>query len=89
MTEQEFQNNISGADTFHRFGGNPDVYYWEGYGRGLRRNYHAEEFGTLDDHLLWSSMATDSENQQRRYRGIGYLVGLDGMGIHNAINHLN
>lgn len=88
MTEQEFQRNVTGAESFRSLSGLPDVYYWEGYTRGIRRHYHGEQFGSSDEHSPWLSLATETGDDQRRFRGIGYLAGVDGLPISEAIRHL-
>ena len=89
MTEQEFQRNMSGAESFKNLADNPnDSSYWEGYVRGIRRNYHGESFGTTNEHALWLSLAEETGDDQRRFRGIGYQAGIDGKPISEAIEYL-
>jgi hypothetical protein len=51
--------------------------YWTGYQRGLRRAYHGESFGTMQEHVLWLAAAA-SEDVLRQQRGQGYRDGLRG-----------
>ena len=50
--------------------------YWQGYRRGVRRAHFGEQFGTKAEHDLWSSMADEPGDSNRRERGRGYLDGL-------------
>lgn len=88
MTEHEFQHNIAGADSFRKFSGLPDSDFWDGYIRGIRRNYHGTQFGTATEHTLWISLADEPRDDTRRFRGIGYRAGFDGMPIADAMKHL-
>jgi len=88
MTESEFQHNVAGANSLRSFSDLPDVDFWDGYARGIRRNYHGENFGTDDEHRLWLSLANETGDDQRRFRGIGYQAGFDGLTISEAIKHL-
>jgi hypothetical protein len=75
MTEQKFKSEMRRADEMRRFI-NPDrAEYWAGYIRGLRRAYHGEKFGTSEEHKLWMDV-TDSQDQIRQQRGMGYRDGL-------------
>lgn len=87
MTESEFQHNMAGGKTLAGLSDVPDVYYWEGYQRGIRRNYHGDKFGTADEHRLWLSLSSEIV-EDRRFRGIGYRAGVDGLQISDAIKHL-
>jgi len=87
MTESEFQRNMAGGKTLAGLSDVPDVYYWEGYQRGIRRNYHGENFGTADEHHLWLSLSAEIV-EDRRFRGIGYRAGFDGLPISEAIKNL-
>ncbi len=42
--------------------------YWAGYQRGLRRQYHGENFGTRHEHTRWLLFSRDE-------RGRGYRDG--------------
>ena len=88
MTESEFQHNVAGANSLRSFYGLPDVDFWDGYARGIRRNYHGDNFGTADEHRLWMALANETGDDQRRFRGIGYRAGFDGLSISEAIKHL-
>jgi len=88
MTESEFKSNAAGGKTLAELSSYPDSEYWAGYQRGIRRNYHGDKFGTTDEHALWLSLADETGDDTRRFRGIGYRVGFDGMPISEAIKHL-
>ena len=49
--------------------------YWAGYERGLRRAYHGDKFGTVEEHNLWLYLKSDVD-ESRRLRGLGYRDGL-------------
>lgn len=85
MTEQEFQHNARGAEYLRRLSETPDVYFWEGYLRGVRRHYHGENFGTADEHAMWMNSAHETRYQQRRFRGLGYQCGFEGTAIATAM----
>lgn len=88
MTEQEFQHNMAGGKTLAELSGYPDSEYWAGYQRGLRRKYHGDAFGSVAEHNLWFSLADETGDDTRRFRGIGYRAGFDGLPISEAIKHL-
>jgi len=51
--------------------------YISGYRRGLRRHFHGENFGTADEHQMWSEFSDE--------RGEGYRDGFAGKpppGVH-------
>lgn len=50
--------------------------YGSGYLRGLRRHYHGERFGTLDEHEKWMSLGRRGD--PRTELGRGYRDGLAG-----------
>lgn len=88
MTESEFQSNLAGGKTLAGLSGYPDNEYWAGYQRGCRRNYHGENFGTESEHKLWLTLASEKDDDTRKFRGIGYRAGFDGLPISEAIKHL-
>ena len=45
--------------------------------RGLRRAFHGENFGTIQEHDLWYS-AVESDDSVHQMRGKGYRDGLVG-----------
>ena len=49
---------------------NPE--YWDGYLRGLRRQFHGDKFGTESEHQLWLTMSGD---EFQRQRSEGYRAG--------------
>lgn len=90
MNQSEFQRNMIGAKTIGELSTDDPLSadFWNGYQRGMRRNFHGEKFGTAEEHKLWMSAADNRRDDQRRYRGIGYRAGFDGMSIADAIKHL-
>lgn len=85
MTERDFQTNARAADTFRRLSQEPEEQdFWAGYVRGLRRNYHGENFGTADEHSLWMS-AAGCDDLSRKMRGLGYQTGFDGQNVQQAM----
>ena len=48
--------------------------FWIGYQRGLRRGYHGEKFGTIEEHQKWWGLAED-DDISREQRGQGYRAG--------------
>lgn len=85
MTEQEFQANMTAAKTFSELGDEQE--FWAGYMRGLRRNYHGENFGTDEEHALWMA-AANSTDKTRKMRGLGYQAGFEGQRIQQALKTL-
>jgi len=88
MTEQAFAHNQAGAECFRRYSSQPDISYWEGYERGLRRNHHGEKSGTEEEHSLWMVLVSETGDELRRFRGIGYRAGFEGLPVAEAIKHL-
>lgn len=87
MTKNEFEHNMMGADSLCKLSQYPAGYFWEGYQRGLRRNYHGERFGTAQEHATWTGLKNETEDDSRRYRGIGYETGFQGKSITEAIEY--
>lgn len=88
MTESEFQRSAAGGKTLAGLSDFPDNEYWTGYQRGLRRHFHGDRFGTADEHRLWLSLSAETDDDARRFRGIGYRAGFDGLPIYEAIKNL-
>lgn len=70
MDEQTFKREMTKAQASHGLGENTD--YWQGYMRGLRRNYHGEKFGTDEEHEKWLSLI---DAPYRKELGQGYRDG--------------
>lgn len=89
MTEREFKANMSAAKTFSELPTENPFHtdFWAGYQRGLRRNYHGENFGTEQEHELWLS-GINSGDTSRKMRGIGYREGVSGQNIQQALKTL-
>jgi len=49
--------------------GERSVDYWQGFERGLRRQYHGDKFGTVQEHALLLSLADDGSDPSSRERG--------------------
>ena len=61
--------------------------YYKGYQKGLRRLYHGEKFGTVEDHKKHMAMA-----DHRQEMGEGYRAGFSGeppKGLHGMTGHQN
>jgi hypothetical protein len=75
MDEAKFMSEMAKARASDKLG-ERSVAYWQGYERGLRRQYHGEKFGTEQEHALWLSLTDDSGDPSGRERGQGYRDGL-------------
>ena len=76
MNEATFQSEMRRAETMRRLATGPtEPDYYAGYIRGLRRQYHGEQFGTQAEHDLWMSLADDQDDEQRAAKGRGYRDG--------------
>lgn len=84
MTEEQFQENISGAAVLMNVSSTPYNFFWRGYGRGTRRNYFGERFGTNEEHKFWIN-PVQTRDQQRKMQRIGYRAGFDGLPIVKAL----
>lgn len=49
------------------------VAYWQGYQRGLQRQYHGESVVSKDEHIQWLSYLNDPST---KVKGKGYWDGL-------------
>lgn len=81
MTDRQFSTYMAAA---HLLGGD----YSTGYQRGLRRYHHGAGFGTLAEHLAWSSLGQDDD--QRTEMGDGYRDGVAGKpprGTHHNVGN--
>ena len=76
LSEADFQHEMARAKTFQGLE-HDRAEYWIGYQRGLRRAFHGEAFGTMQEHTLWLEAAS-SGDAMRRQRGQGYRGGLQG-----------
>lgn len=74
ITKTRFESEMAKAEAFKNAGSSID--YWTGYMRGLRKNYHGENFGTSAEHRLWMD-AVNSVDEQRRQKGRGYRDGFN------------
>ncbi len=75
MDEAKFMSEMAKARASDKHG-ERSVAYWEGFERGLRRQYHGDKFGTEQEHALWLSFADDGADPSHRERGLGYRDGL-------------
>ena len=55
ITLQQFLDEKNRAEALLKLGIRPG--YWAGYIRGLRRQYHGENFGSSKDHEQWLSLS--------------------------------
>jgi hypothetical protein len=78
MTEAEFMQNMRRADVGRFYSTPLDHSFWSGYTRGLRRYYHGEKFGTMEEHQAWLGLAEEPRDQLRQLQGIGYHAGFEG-----------
>ncbi len=76
MDEQTFESFMRRARVAQANG--DDNGYWRGYQRGLRRAYHGDAFGTVNEHWLWLEFA-DSGGPIKAALGRGYRDGLAGV----------
>ncbi|MFA7177608.1 MAG: hypothetical protein WC114_10195 [Smithellaceae bacterium] len=83
MNEKKFQRLWRSAKTLSQVDETPNANeFWNSYIRGLRRNYHGENFGNPGEHETW--MALTGPDETRRFRGIGYRAGFEGLEIEQA-----
>jgi hypothetical protein len=76
MNEQQFQSEMSRAQTLGRLASDPiQADYYSGYARGVRRQYHGDQFGSQQEHDLWLSLVDDTD-ESRTALGRGYRDGL-------------
>ena len=68
MDETRFMAEMAKARASDKHG-ERSVAYWQGYERGLRRQYHGDKFGTAQEHALWLSLADDGSDPSNRERG--------------------
>ena len=92
MNQPEFERNMRGAKALQTiasdFPNDNGQDFWQGYQRGMRRHYHGEKFGTEQEHARWMLLADEYRDIARRFRGLGYWAGFDGMSVDTAINYL-
>ena len=85
INQKEFEYNISRAEEYHKQSTGLEVYFWEGYLRGLRDNYHGERFETDAEHIQWMGLRRLKNDISRKCLGVGYATGFDGTPISKAI----
>lgn len=73
MKESEFVSKMLYAESMKKLDDRPD--YWDGYRRGLRKRYHGDNFGTIEEHEKWLSLINDRD-VSRSERGRGYRDGI-------------
>jgi hypothetical protein len=75
MNRKTFETEMNRAKTMQRL--EPERQdYWMGYQRGLRRAYHGDNFGIEAEHKLWLSLHSETMDDSRKMRGVGYRDGL-------------
>lgn len=83
MNESKFKRLATAAKTMSGVDETPNANeFWNSYIRGLRRNYHGEDFGNPGEHETW--MALTGPDETRRVRGLGYRAGFEGLEIDQA-----
>jgi len=71
MDEKYFRSLMSMAKSLQSV--DPDRSdFWQGFQRGLRRLYHSEDFGTLEEHEKWMNCR---DGEYRRDLQTGYRAG--------------
>ena len=70
MDMNTFEAEVYRARELKKVGKKPE--YWTGYMHGLRRRFHGEDFGTVQEHRLW---LTSNGNTLNRLRSQGYRDG--------------
>jgi hypothetical protein len=75
MDKATFEHEMNKAKLLRSQYNTPESSYYDGYMRGLRRNYHGEKFGTPKEHQIWLA-ASDDSDEIRKQRGLGYKAGL-------------
>jgi hypothetical protein len=74
MDEQTFRHEKEKAKTFQAL--EPDrKEYWIGYQLGIHRAYRGEEFGTDEDHLVWTGPGVSTGDPERDKLHQGYKDG--------------
>lgn len=77
MNYEKFQSEMNRAETYQTIIEPERSQYWTGYIRGLRRGFHGEKFGTIDEHLLWSGQTGENLlDHDRRELTSGYRAGV-------------
>jgi len=74
MDVHTFTSKIVHAEVMRNIEHRPG--YWAGYCRGLQRAFHGEQFGTKEEHALWSSL-TELPDEPSQERGRGYLDAIE------------
>ncbi len=87
MTEAEFQRDLQAAESIRRFSEGLEACFWDGYMKGLRRNYHGPVVGREDDHAIWLSLRNEPEYDSCKLLGVGYEMGFEGKPIREAISY--
>ncbi len=87
MLKSDFERNALEAESMRKRVQTPQVYFWEGYLRGLRRNFHGQIFGTEYEHGQWLSLKTRLGDDRLRYRGVGYEMGFKGTPMSEATRY--
>jgi hypothetical protein len=79
MTKEHFECEMNRAETFRRITSDPEEQsYFAGLVRGLRRAYHGENFGTIEEHEKHMNILEDDLDVMRRAWGEGYRAGIGG-----------
>ena len=74
LAQKQFRSLLAMAKTFQEV--DPDrADFWRGFQRGLRRLYHGEKFGTLQEHEQWLNCR---DGEYRKQLQDGYRTGFAG-----------
>lgn len=88
MNEREFKLNLTAAEAFQKMSDVPaENAFWGGYLRGIRRNYHGENFGTDETHYRHMGLC-DAPDAEHQLRGVGYKAGFEGLNARQALELL-
>ncbi len=89
MDEQKFfKLGLAAKSLLEKAADESERSFWEGYRKGLRRNYHWDRIGPDEEHSLWMGFAAEKDNLSKRLCGIGYRAGFEEMDIPEAIEYL-
>jgi hypothetical protein len=78
MEAAKFRRELAKVETLGKLEADPvRAAYYRGRGRGLRRRYHGENFGTEAEHDLFMAAAESGLDAERRALGKGYRDGLN------------
>lgn len=74
LTQDQFDKQMTYAQTQKSLVDATNQHYWTGYMRGLRRSFHGDNFGTPEDHQTYWGFF-ESLDPDRKQLGTGYRDG--------------